>query len=212
MFEHLEILTYIAKKSGLFANLETSTLAISKELNIPQQTISRKLRDMEDQELIKRQATPNGLIISIDTKGREFLQQNYNSLSNIFKAKKSSITGTIETGIGEGSYYVSQKEYQKQFKEKLGFKAFPGTLNLKINKEDLAQFLADKSPIDIDEFTTKTRTFGSIKAYKVKLNNVETSIVIPERTRHAEDIIEIIAKNNLRQTLNLKDKDKVKLS
>ena len=34
--------------------------------------------------------------------------------------------------MGEGSYYMSLKGYKKQFKEKLGYEPFPGTLNLKL--------------------------------------------------------------------------------
>jgi len=212
MHEYLELLLYITKKEGLFGSLKSSTLQISKELDISQQTISRKLREMENKGLITRLASPNGLTISLDNKGRELLQNNYQQLSQLFKTKKTSIQGIIQKGIGEGAYYVSQKQYQQQFKEKLNFNPFPGTLNLKINKEELAQFLANKQKINISSFTTKTRTFGQLTAYKVKTSNIEASIVIPERTRHAEDIIEVIAPINLRDELKLKEEDKVKLS
>ena len=212
MYEYLELLTHIAKKQGLFGSLNSSTITLSKEINISQQTMSRKLKEMEDKGLITRSTSPNGLIVSLDKKGREFLEENYRNLTNIFKAKKTSITGTIQKGIGEGSYYVSQKQYQQEFKEKLGFTAFPGTLNLKIDKEDLASLLANKNQIKINGFQAKTRTFGSIRSYKIKVNNTEAAIVKPERARHPEDIVEIIAPINLRDSLKLDDEDKVKVS
>ncbi len=212
MYEYLELLTYIAKKEGLFGSLKTSTLGISKELSISQQTISRKLKEMESKELIKRTASPNGMVISLDNKGRELLQKNYQELNHVFKVKKTSITGIIEKGIGEGSYYVSQAQYQKQFKAKLGFSPYQGTLNIRIDKEELTKFLANKEKIDINGFTTKTRTFGKIAAYKIKINNTEATIVIPERTRHADDIIEVVAPVNLRDSLKLDDSNKVKIS
>src|SRR3989344_8590538 len=105
MYDYLELLLYIAKKEGLFGSLKISTLKMSKELNIPQQTISRKLREMEDIALIKRTASPNGLTISMDSKGREALQKNYQQLNSIFRAKKTSITGIMKKGFGEGAYY-----------------------------------------------------------------------------------------------------------
>lgn len=212
MYEYLELIEYIAKKWGLFGSLKSSTLRISKELNVSQQTISRKLREMENKGIIKRSASPKGLIISLDNKGREFLQQNYRELSEVFKAKKTIITGIIQKGIGEGAYYVSQKEYQQQFKSKLGFNAFPGTLNLIINKEELAQFLANKQAVYLNGFKTKTRSFGALTCYKVKINNIEAAVVKPERARHPENIIEIIAPVSLREELKIKDKDKVKLT
>lgn len=211
MYEYLELLMHIAKKEGIFASLNSSTITISKELGISQQTISRKLKEMEEKGLIGRTTSPNGLTVTLDNKGREFLEENYRELKNIFKVKKTSISGTLEKGIGEGSYYVSQKEYQKQFKEKLGINAFPGTLNLKVNKEELTSLLANKDPIQINSFQTKTRTFGSIRSYKIKINNTEAAIVRPERARHPEDIIELIAEVNLRDSLKINDKDSVKI-
>jgi len=187
-------------------------LQISRELGSSQQTISRKLREMENKGLITRLASPNGLTVSLDNKGREFLQRNYRELSNVFKARKTAIFGVVEKGIGEGSYYVSQKEYRQEFKAKLGFNAFPGTLNLKIDKEELMSFLADRERIEISGFVTKTRSFGGLSCYKVKVNNVDGAIVKPERARHPEDIIEVVAAVNLRDSLKLKDNDKVKIS
>ena len=210
MYEYLELLLYVAKKRGLFGSLKSSTLSISKELDISQQTISRKLREMENKGLVKRTASPNGLVISLDDKGRAALQENYRNLKGLFEAK-TAIMGIVQRGIGEGAYYVSQKKYQQQFKEKLGFDAYAGTLNLKINKEDLLMFISNLEPIKIDSFTTKQRSFGSLTCYKVKVEKINAAIVIPERTRHAEDIIEIIASVNLRDSLKLKDNDQVKI-
>jgi len=212
MYEYLELLLYIAKKEGLFGSLSTSTLKISKELNISQQTISRKLREMEKTDLIKRSASPNGLTISLNEKGIELLQENYKDLSIVFGAQKKEIKGTIQKGIGEGAYYVSQSKYQKQFKENLGFEAFPGTLNLKIKKEELAQLLANKQKIIIKGFETKERSFGKITCYKININKNQATIVKPERARHPEDIIEIIAGVNLRSLLKLQDNDQVKIN
>lgn len=212
MYDYLELLLYTAKKEGLFGSLKISTLKMSKELNIPQQTISRKLREMENESLIKRSASPNGLTISLDNKGREMLQKNYQQLNSIFKAKKTSIIGILKKGFGEGAYYVSQKQYQQRFKEKMGFEAYPGTLNLQINKEELLLFVSNSEPVKIEGFQTKERTFGSLTCYKVKIKNTDAAIVVPERTRHSEDMIELIAPVNLRDSLNLKENDKVKLS
>ena len=212
MHEYLELLLYIAKKGGLFGSLKSSTLKISKELGISQQTISRKLREMENKGWVKRVASPNGLVVSLDDVGRGFLQQQYQELSSIYGAKKTAILGVVEKGIAEGGYYVSQKQYQQQFKAKLGFSAFPGTLNLMVDKEELAQFLANNDIVEIEGFTTKTRSFGALTCYKIKINQTEAAIVKPERARHPEDIVEIIANVNLRSSLNIKDGDKLKLS
>lgn len=42
----------------------------------------------------------------------------------------SYFTGRVFSGVGEGSFYVSL--YSKKFLEKLGFRPYPGTLNLRL--------------------------------------------------------------------------------
>ena len=44
------------------------------------------------------------------------------------------IDGTVVTGLGEGAFFMSMDHYKKEIKNKLGFDAYPGTLNIKISK------------------------------------------------------------------------------
>ena len=209
--EYFDLLVYIAKEKGLFNTLKSSTSKIADELKVSQQTISRKLREMENLQLIKRSVNPNGMSMSIADKGRAFLKQNYLELESIFKEKKLELKGTVEKGIGEGKYYMSMKQYQQQFKSKLGFDAFPGTLNLKVNKVEVMSFLSSLEPVIIGGFTTKSRTYGSLTCYKIKINGIGGAIVIPERTRHEEETLEIIAPVHLRSKLDLNDGDTIRV-
>ncbi|MBW2989563.1 CTP-dependent riboflavin kinase [Candidatus Woesearchaeota archaeon] len=211
MYEYLELINYTAKKAGLFGTMKSSTLKISKDIGISQQTISRKLKEMEGKGLIKRATTPKGITVGLDTKGREFLEENFRTLNSIFEPKRTAISGLVEKGIGEGSYYLSQKQYQKQIKNKFGFDAFPGTLNAQVDEEDIIPFLAKKRPVQIEGFTTKTRTFGPLTAYEIRIGKIKGAIIRPERARHPEGVIEIAAPVNLRQSLNLKDGDRIRL-
>lgn len=207
-YDYIDMLMYITKKAGVFKALETSTIKAAKELKTSQQTVSRKLRDMEKLGLVKRTATQKGLLVQLDANGREFLKQHFADLGSIF-AEKEEITGIITKGIGEGRYYVSLPGYQEQFKEKLGFKAYPGTLNVRVKRPEALEFISSLEPITIDGFETKDRTFGKLTGYKIRINNVEGAIIIPERARHEEDIIEIIAPVNLKQKLKLKDNSRI---
>jgi riboflavin kinase len=209
-YDYLEMLIFIAKKAGVFKALETSTIHIAKELKTSQQTVSRKLRDMERLKLIKRSATQKGLLIQLDEEGRTFLKEHYSALGSIF-AEKQEFTGIITKGIGEGRYYVSLDGYQKQFKEKLGFKAYPGTLNLRVKRPEALEFVSSLNAINIDGCETKDRTFGKLTAYIIKVNNIKGAKIIPERTRHEEDIIELIAPVNIKQKLKLKDNSRLRI-
>ncbi len=211
IYEYFELLMYIAKRGGLFGDLKSSTTKISKEIGISQQTVSRKLREMEKEGFIKRKVSPRGISVGIDKKGQELLFEIYKKLEGLFERKEKEIFGIVKSGIGEGAYYVSKEKYQRQFEKKIGFRAFPGTLNLMVNKAKLAQLIITKKAILIKGFKTKKRSFGSLTCYKAKINNVRCAMVIPERTRHSENIIEIIAPMRLRSFLRLKDGDKVVL-
>lgn len=211
MYDHFRILMYIAGKKGMFGHLESSTAAMARGLGISQQSVSRKLRDMEAEGLIRREVKPDGISISLDAKGRDLLKQNLDELKRIF-ASKESVSGIVKGGIGEGAYYVSLAGYQGQFEKKLGFKAFNGTLNLQVKRSDVDEFLSDLPDIRIEGFSTKQRSFGSLRCYKIRINNANGAIVVPERARHNEDIIEIIAPVCLRDKLRLKENSKVNIT
>ncbi len=211
MYDYFEILAYIARKGGMFSSIFSSTATIAADIKISQQSASRKLRDMESKGLIKREVRPDGISIAIAEKGRDFLKQNFDVLKRIFTSKES-VSGTVKGGIGEGAYYVGLAGYQSQFEKKLGFKAFNGTLNLQIKRSDVDEFLSNLQDIKIEGFSTKQRTFGSLKCYKIRINNAVGAVVMPERARHSEDIIEIIAPVKLRDKLRLKDNSKVTIT
>jgi riboflavin kinase len=205
-----EILLYLAK-SGLYVPLNTSTSKISKEVKLSQQSVSRILIDMEKKGLIKRNVKVNGQTISIDAKGMELLQSKKELLNKVFSARQNLIVkGRIESGIGEGKYYMSIKGYKSEIKKRFDFLPYPGTLNLRIKEEDLSKVY--NSPFSVIEgFSTKKRTYGSLKCKKVMINdNINGAIIIPERTSHPNNIVEIISDVHLRDRLQLKDDDELK--
>ena len=71
--------------------------------------------------------------------------------------------------------------------------------------------MCNVKPILIPGFVKNGRTFGDVRAYKVKINGIEGAIVIPSRTIHPPKIAEIIAPVYLRKELNLKDGSRIKL-
>ena len=207
------LLLFIAKKS-LNSLFHASTSEIALELNSSQQTISRKLSVLSEKGLIERKVLASGNSISLTEKGKKVLLKRKNELDEVFSSKKQNkISGKVESGLGEGKYYINLAGYQKQFKEKTGEKVFPGTLNLKVNETELENFLFSKEKIQIQGFSTKERKFGSAVLFKVKLNNsVNAALIIPERTNHPSDVIEIISPFFLRKKLKLKDDSNVFIS
>lgn len=120
------------------------------------------------------------------------------------------IKGKIISGTHKGSYFMSLEAYQEEFAKKLKFKPFPGTLNLQISKENrvLIQDMCDKVGI-----IKGTGNYGDVKFLPAKLNGiVNGAILFPVKTQHPSEILEFVAKENLRSTLKLKDGDEAILA
>jgi len=140
----------------------------------------------------------------------------YLTLQRIFEGPKREvlIEGEVFTGLGEGAYYVSQPGYRRQFIEKLGFDPYPGTLNLKVEKQSQRErgILETYSSITLEGFMNGMRSFGQVKCYKARVNEKVDGIVVTAlRSHYGEDVLEIVAPKNLRQVLGLKDGDSVKV-
>jgi riboflavin kinase len=173
-----------------------------------QQTISRQLRILESQGLVDRIASPRGMQVRLSGKGRNMLHDEYEALATLF-APARKVKGKVSEGLGEGKYYI--KIYSKRIEEKLGFKPYAGTMNLLVEQELIGRFLLGLPSSYIEPFKTKDRTFGAAALFKVMVDGFDGALVVPERTRHNECTVEVIAPINLRKRLGLANGDLVEL-
>ena len=118
----------------------------------------------------------------------------------------ASMLTTIIYGINK---LMINKKVAKEIKDKLGFDAYPGTLNLKVNKKQFDS-LKNINPIKIDGLKKNNKTFGGASCYMAKIKNINGSIIIPDLTKH-KYIVEFISHMHLKSELKLKDGDKVKI-
>lgn len=209
MQDNTKLLLFIAKKTGLFGTGRITTIEAAKELNLSQQSASRKILLLEEKGYILRKPSKNGLEVHLSDKGREELKNLYNNLSALFK--KKCLIGKIIDGLGEGRFYTSLEPYRKQFEKKLGFLPSPGTLNLKSDETSIKEFIAQKETIIIEGYNTSERTYGDIVAYNVKLKGKDAALILPRRSSHPANVFEIIAPFYIRGELNLKTGDEVHL-
>lgn len=144
------------------------------------------------------------------------------------------LTGTVSSGLGRAHIFMAQPHYQEQFKHLLGGTAWPGTLNLTIQGQDLINYIAlrKKSGIDTLDASDEDRSaassldvsmydahrvrgflrdgvsFGGATAFLAVLerdgDTVECAMLIPDLTRHT-DVVEVIACAFLRERLSLED-------
>jgi riboflavin kinase len=117
------------------------------------------------------------------------------------------LRGKVCTGTGEGAEFLRLRWVRDQVKEKLGFLPWPGTLNIRLDVESVERKKAlTKGLLILPE---KNHCCGRL--FKAVLEDVECALLAPEVAGYAEDLIEIIAKANLRKGLRLADGDSVRV-
>lgn len=205
----------LAMLGAIAEPIEISTSRLADATGSSQQTASRHLIILERLGYIERQKYGKHELIRITKEGKKVLEEVYLGLEMALKGRfpERDIVGIVFTGLGEGAYYVSRPQYVKQFVHKLGFKPYPGTLNLRLVSPPTRSFLEKYRHIEITGFQNLDRTYGGAKCYPVKINNkLEGAIIVADRTHYGFNIIEVISPYYLRNALNLKDGDKVKLT
>lgn len=210
----IEALKLLALMNATREVVKISCKEFADKINQSVQTASRRLRELEEKGLIERTITKDGQFVLITEKGRNLLHAEYLDYKKIFEGEDMlKFHGIVFSGLGEGRYYVSLDGYREQFRKKLGIDPFPGTLNLRIPRREMAikRRLEMEEGIKIDGFTAENRSFGEVKAFKCKVNGLSAFIVMPKRTHHLSDVVEVIAEVKLRDALNLKDGDVVEV-
>ncbi|MDD3753110.1 MAG: CTP-dependent riboflavin kinase [Methanobacterium sp.] len=115
------------------------------------------------------------------------------------------VEGKVISGTRQGSYFMSLDLYQEEFLNKLGFKPFPGTLNIEISVDDAESILDISDKMGIIK---GKGNFGDVKFLPAQLNGkIRGAILFPLKTHHSDEILEFVSDENLRKTLHLKDGD-----
>jgi len=213
---HLLALYKLSELGATEKDVLCNTSDVAKGIGSSQQTASRRLIEMEKLGLIERTRNGRDQKLRITGEGYHQLSDMYLNLKRVFEAPKKDlvITGTVFTGLSEGSYYMSLDGYRKQFISKLGFDPFPGTLNLRISKEDLNnRKILDTYPfVYVEGFANEKRTYGPAKCFRAIVNDeVKSAIVLPIRAHYGKDVVELIAPVSLRKQFKLADGDKVRV-
>jgi riboflavin kinase len=193
-----------------------TTTELARLLGASQQTASRHLIELEKMGLVHRVKLGRRESIKITSGGVKHLDDMFLTLRRAFEMKKTELIfeGTLFSGLGEGAYYINQEGYRKQFVAKLGFEPYPGTLNLRVRKEDQEEVrLLEASPfILIEGFTNGNRSFGPAKCFQGKAaDKINCALISPVRTHYEGDVVEIISSEYLRKALRIKDGDTVKM-
>lgn len=122
------------------------------------------------------------------------------------------LTGRIVSGGRRAAQFIQMDWVESQCVEKLGFRPYPGTLNIELLPENLPAFLMIQSNPGM-ELTPPDPSFCTASIIPVSLGHVSGALVIPaEEVRiHGPNVVEVIAPVGIREALGLKDGDEVTL-
>jgi len=215
--QHIITLSQLLSKGAKhnFVSITTSTLG--KNIHKSQQAASKHLVDLENSGFIERIMNGRKVSVKITQKGYSEMVKLSSILHSSIQSFPSYIElkGILVSGMGEGKYYMSLKGYTKQFKTKIGYVPFPGTLNVQLLKKEYITSITQFDNLDgimINGYSDEKRTYGWVKCFDARLNNsIKCHLIILERTHHDNSTIELISKRNIRKYKKLKDGSKLSI-
>ena len=123
-----------------------------------------------------------------------------------------SLGGSIFSGMGKGKYYVGHPEYQKRFEAALGYRPYPGTLNVKLEDNIVIEelkTLRSMGGVRIDAFSHDGEEFSALTCFDGKLGEERITLLFIDVTHYNESVAELISASFLRGKFGLRDGDQV---
>ncbi len=197
--------------------IRTPTTHLSVVFGVSQQSASRILNELAKEDYIFKEFRDGNIWVILTEKGMREVEEYMKYVVDAYEHPGTIVMeGFVESGMGEGAYYISKRRYQIQFKDTLGFYPYPGTLNVRLKDPyhiSQNRFLRKLPGYKIKGFRTKERIFGGAKVFKALVEDkIEAGVVYAERSIHGFDVVEVISPVFLREALSLKDGDKVRIS
>lgn len=209
----IQALKELALLGAVQSFVEMSSGEFAKRLRTSQQTASRRILELERFGYLRRERGVRRQLVRLTEEGVSALLDEFSVYKRIFETPKDlRIRGRVASGLGEGRYYLDQKGYVDQFVSKLGFRPYPGTLNLEIRGAELnkLRILKASPSVLIEAFQDRERTFGAVDAWRARVREVDCAAILPQRTHHSRTL-ELIAVDYLRDTLKIADGDELEI-
>jgi riboflavin kinase len=214
----LATLKHLALVGALEGEAKLSCADLASRLDTSTQTASRRLQRLEGADGIERDIVSDGQWVSITEGGERRLRTEYDAYRRIFEGDDAvELVGTLTSGMGEGRHYITLPGYMQQFRDRLGYEPYAGTLNLDLPVESVRDRarLSGMEPIVIEGWEDDERTYGPAYCYPATVGTdgrepyEPAHVIAPERTHHDEDQLEVIAPDRLRDAIDIDDGDEV---
>jgi CTP-dependent riboflavin kinase len=130
------------------------------------------------------------------------------------------MTGIIFSDLGQATSFMALDWVQASLEQRLGFSAFPATLNVRPRTDEDAQvWRRAKSDIGALTLPPVDGGFCSARIYRIVIfppaaqtsEKIEAAVLLPEVKNYPKDKIEIVAPMRLKDHLGLSDGDPLTL-
>lgn len=210
----VEALKQLALLGGMDDHVELASGDFAALIDVSQQTASRRLIELADGDLIHREMGVRKQRIRLTQNGRDVLRAEHMLYQRLFEGQdRIQIRGRVQSGLGEGRYYLSRPGYEQQFEEHLGWTPYPGTLNLELGgaEANKIRFLRKNPVFQIEGFRAEGRTFGGVTCHPATIGDIACAAILPHRS-HYTTVLEVIAPVCLRDALPVRDDEAIDLS
>ena len=218
--DELATLKLVALDGALEGRTTATCAALADRLDASNQTASRRLQRLEDAGYVEREMTGDGQLVAVTEAGERALQREYADYRRLFEGDADvELSGAVTSGMGEGRHYISLPGYMRQFRERLGYEPFEGTLNVELDDESVRgrTRMDALNPVGIDGWEDDERTYGPAFCWPATVARADDTgdryeqahVIAPERTHHGEDQLEVIAPDRLRDEMALEDDDEL---
>ncbi len=120
--------------------------------------------------------------------------------------------------MGKAAGFLSLPHYAQFFEKILGKKVFAGTLNARASVAEVGKLRSRaKSAFRLVEKTVGKKKLSGVSCLKATVSaysqkeKIACLLVFPDKSTHDKSVLEIVAAENLRQRLLLKDGDIVEI-
>lgn len=122
------------------------------------------------------------------------------------------LEGKLFNGEGKAEDFLSLKPYKEFLTEFLGFKPFPGTMNLRVDRQQVEKLKNKADSKRLGSFEYQGEEYGGLTVHQVNVEGVKAGLLEIDRSHYGEDVAEIVAEDKLRQELGIEAGDNVRVT
>jgi riboflavin kinase, archaea type len=121
-----------------------------------------------------------------------------------------SLDGIVTTGLGQGAQFMAIPWVRDAVRRLIGFDPYPGTLNVKLLDAGMVAAWRQIQGGPALRLAPPPPEECGARLFRIAVApDIAAAIIVPDTTRHAADLIELLAPIHVRSRLGLRDGDHV---